>query len=288
MVTKSYANALRLDEVSIAIQRMLIAPYPTSWTAARIDLTPGSLPSGFYDLGAVVEDSPSFQISKTKYTLSTGIPAVRQYEKVIGLEGTLEFNLHSASWRKLQVALGNLTAVSSATLITSVLSAVNAEDYVTLHITNLSSLNTVVTVGDQITVSTAAGVDNIDGGETIVKSIVTNNNSILSLYCVPQIPQSVTTSMDVYKYKYVEQFYGTAENREFTLLAVADLLEGQQLVTEIYRAQPAADYTRAVQPGENLRTPLTFNLFGVNRTIRGKSQLVLAREVFFGADGTVL
>lgn len=275
MVTKSYVNDVDLQETSIAIEQFLIADYPQSWTPARVDLTPGSLPSGFRNLGAVVEDTPSFKVSREKYTLKTGIPQVRQYEVVTALDGTLEFTLHSASWRKLQVALGNLTAVSSATLITSIMSVTNAQ-VVTFPIVVTSA----ITNGDQIVFATAAAVDAIDTHETVIRS-VSATASYITIYCVPALAQTPTTAWNIYRYDEVRQFYGTATQREFTLLGVADFIDGWQIIHEFPRCQIAGDYTREIRPGENLRLPLSFNLFAVSRSIRGSTELIIAQESYF-------
>lgn len=280
MVTKSYVNAVREDEVSLAIEKFIIAPYPTTFTPARIDLTPGALPTGFYDLGAVVEDTPSLTISKELFTLSTGIPAIRQYEVLTGLDGTVEFSLHSSSWRKLQVALGNYTAVSSATLLASVLSVTNANVF-----TFTATLTSAMTVGDQVTIARTSTLNDIDQPETVIRSIVSKTDSLLSVYCVPAFPlgSSPSTAYNLYSYPYIEQTYGSAIQREFTLLGVADLLDGTQIVQEFYRCRPAGEFTREITPEQNVIIPLTFNLFGVNKTVRGAQQLVLAREFYFPA-----
>jgi hypothetical protein len=276
MVQKSYVNPVDLQATSIAIEKFLIGPYPTSWSPARVDLTPGSLPSGFRDLGAVVEDTPTIRVTKNKFTLNTGIPAVRQYEATIGLEGTLEFSLHAADWRKLQVALGNLTAISSATLMSSILSVTNAS-----VISVGTATTSPVTIGDQVVFSTAADVDAIDTAETVIRSIVTVGNSFLSLYVVPALPKTPTTSWNLYRYEEVRQYYGTATNREFTLLGVADFIDGWQIVHEFPRVQVGSDFERNIRPGENLRLPISFNLFAVNRTIRGNEELILCQESYF-------
>lgn len=276
MVQKSYANPVDLQATSIAIEKFLIADYPQSWTPGRVDFTPGSLPTGFRDLGAVVEDTPSFRVARNKFTLNTGIPAVRQYEAVIGLDGTLEFSLHAADWRKLQVALGNLTAVSSATLMSSVLSVTNAS-----VITISTSPTSPVTVGDQVFFSTAANRDAIDTAETVLRSVVTTDATYTSWYVVPALPQTPTTSWNFYRYNEVRQFYGTATQREFTLLGVADFIDGWQIVHEFPRVQVSGDFERNIRPGENLRLPLSFNLFAVTRNVRGSEELIVCQESYF-------
>lgn len=279
-IAHSFTNPIRLDEVSLAIEKFLIAPFPTTFTAGRINLAPGTLPSGFYDLGAVVEDTPTLTVTKELFTLSTGIPKVRQFEVTTGLDGKVEFTLHSSSWRKLQVALGNYTAISSATLLASVLSVTSDRVF-----TFPSSLTSAVTVGDQITIARTLTLNDIDQPETTVRSIVTNNGSLLTVYIQPEFPlgSSPSTSYNLYTYPSVEQFYGSSVQREFTLLGVADLLDGTQIVQEFYRARPAGEFTRKITPEQNVVIPLSFNLFGVTKTIRGSDQLVLARELYFPA-----
>lgn len=117
-MAKSYNNTISSSEVSIAIQRILIADYPKAWTPARVDI--GTPPAGWIDLGAVVEDTPSFKCTRTKFQLKTGIPQVIQYEAIMELTGVMAFSLHSNSWHKLQFALGNLTTITTMTAAGSV------------------------------------------------------------------------------------------------------------------------------------------------------------------------
>jgi hypothetical protein len=278
MATKSYVNGVDEREVSIAIEQFLIADYPQSWTPGRVDLTEGSLPSGFRHLGAVVEDSPTLRVSREKFTLKTGIPAVRQFETIVGLDGSLEVSLHSTSWRKLQIALGNLTAVSSSTLMSSILSVTSASVF-----TMSTSPTSPVTIGDQVVFSTAANVDAIDTNETILKSIVTADSTLTTWYVSPALTLIPSTNWNMYRYEEVRQFYGTATNREFTLLGVADFIDGTQIVHEFPRVQIAGDFERNIRPGENLRLPLSFNLFAVTRAVRGNDELILCQESYFPA-----
>jgi hypothetical protein len=142
-------------------------------------------------------------------------------------------------------------------------------------------MSSIVTVGDQITVALAADVDAVDANETIIRSIVTESTSYVKFFVSPSLVQSPTLSYKVYRYDRVEQFYGTATQREFTLLGVADFIDGQQIVHEFPRCQVAGDFERNIRPGENLRLPLQFNLFAVTRTIRGNDELVIAKEVYY-------
>lgn len=112
---KSYNNTITENEVSLAIEQVLIATSGTSWTPGRVDV--GSPPSGFTHLGAVVEDTPSLQVTREKFRLQTGIPKVIQYQAIIGLTGRFEAQLHSNAWDKWAYAFGNYTVGTSGAMI---------------------------------------------------------------------------------------------------------------------------------------------------------------------------
>jgi hypothetical protein len=105
MTGKTYLNQITASEVSLGIERLLIAPKDTTWSVARIDInTP---PSNFVDLGSVVEDTPVLKVTREKFKLITGIPRVLQYQAILAMEGTFQAMLHSKDWSKLQYAMGN-------------------------------------------------------------------------------------------------------------------------------------------------------------------------------------
>jgi len=116
-MAKSYVNAITTHEVSMAIEKFLIAAYPQAFTPERVDV--GSPPSGFLDLGAVVEDTPSISISRGKYELQTGIPKVTQYQVVTEMSAEISFSLYTNSWWQAQFMLGNETTITTVTTIAS-------------------------------------------------------------------------------------------------------------------------------------------------------------------------
>jgi len=126
---KTYNNELSEKEVSLGIERVLVAPYPTTWTPARIDLP--TMPTSFIDLGAVVEDSPVMTITREKYQIATGLPQILQYEAVTRVTGEFTFALHSHSNQKVKWALGNTDPVKTlATTPWSVVSTPTPTSYV--------------------------------------------------------------------------------------------------------------------------------------------------------------
>ena len=114
---KSYNNTLTSHECSLGIERFFVGLYPTTFTATRVDVS--SPPSGFMDLGAVVEDTPSVRISREVYSLSTGMPKVVQYESIVAVGAEIGFSLYTNSWWQAQFALGNATIITTVTTIAS-------------------------------------------------------------------------------------------------------------------------------------------------------------------------
>lgn len=269
----TFTNALNPVEVSVAIERLLIAPYPASFTPARVDLA--SLPNGFFDLGAVVEDSPSFSITREKFQINTGIPMVLQYESILGMSGTLSATLRSNSWRKLQVALGNFTAVSSATSVTNLSStAPKGGGSFTIATTTAS-----LCVGKQVVIVPDAGnPDTIDAFETRITSITANG---LTFAVDPVMPTTFASGADVYIYTHVTQVFGGRQIRYYTVLGVADFIDGTQIVHEVMKASPAAEFTEEIRPNQEGRIPLTFNMLGVEATVNSCTELLVAKRHSF-------
>lgn len=101
---KTYDNEIVTEEVSLSIERVLIAPSTQTWTPARIDMD--ALPSGFSDLGATVEDSPTLTVTREKYQLKLGLPKSLQYEQIIGLDGEFGCVIYGKSNDLVAQALG--------------------------------------------------------------------------------------------------------------------------------------------------------------------------------------
>lgn len=104
-MAKTYLNEINTDEVSLGITKLFVAPADTSWSVGRCNGT--SPPASFYDLGAVVEDTPVLRVTREKFKLITGIPRVLQFQAILAMEGNFQAMLHSNNWAKFQYALGN-------------------------------------------------------------------------------------------------------------------------------------------------------------------------------------
>lgn len=275
---KTFENLINEVEVSLGITRLLVAPDGTSWepTSGRIDLD--AVPAGFEDLGAVVQDSPTLSVTREKFQLNLGIPAVLQKEFVVGLEGTFEISLHTNNWRKAQFAFGNVTPVSSTTEL-STIASVTAPNIITFaNTTDVESL----TLGRQFTIApTASEFDKADVTETRVASITSDG---LTFFLRPTPARTPAANDVVGIYDFVQQFIGTACIRQHVLLGVTDFIDSSQVIHHFFKVTPGDEFTEEIRPTENERFPLAFNAFGVSRSdIPGltSSQLVIARRVHF-------
>lgn len=276
---KTFNNEINPVEVSLAIQRLLIAEFPQTWdplTTGRIDMD--ALPTGFVDLGAVVEDTPSFGVTRTKFDLKAGIPAVTQFQAVIGMEGTFEVSLHSNHWRKVQFAFGNVTPVSSTTELSTIASVTDRNTITFATTTDVESL----ILGRQFVIAgTSADFDKADAIETRVASITSNG---LTFFLKPTPIRTPVANDVVGTYDLVCLFVGTVCIREHVLLGVSDFTDGSQVVHHFFRMTPGEEFAEEIRPTENARIPLSFDAFGVSRSdIPGitSAQLVLARRCYF-------
>ena len=106
-MAKTYDNTIVEEEVSLAIERLLIANSTNTYnpeTDGKIDIdTP---PTGFTDVGAVVEDSPTLTVTREKYQLRLGLPRALQYEQIIGVDGEFAVVVWAKSNDVVAQALG--------------------------------------------------------------------------------------------------------------------------------------------------------------------------------------
>lgn len=275
---KTFENVINNVEVSLGITRLLVAPFGVLWepTQGRIDLD--AVPAGFEDLGAVVQDSPTLNVTREKFQLALGIPAVLQKEFVIGLEGTFEISLHTNSWRKAQFAFGNVSPISSTTQLATISSITNQNVISFANTVDVTSL----TLGRQFVIApTASEFDKADAVETRVASITADG---LTFFLRPTPLATIAVNNVVGIYDFVQQFIGTACIREHTLLGVSDFTDSSQVIHHFFKATPGDEFTEEIRPSENERFPLSFNAFGISRNdIPGlvSSQLVIARRVYY-------
>jgi hypothetical protein len=270
---KSYLNTIEDIEVSLAIEQLLVADYQQSWAAARVDVA--SPPTGFVSLGAVVEDSPTMTYSREKFQLQTGIPMVTQFESIQSMEGRFECQLHSNSWRKVQYALGNYTAVASATVVSTVESVV-----ATNHFTLTEAPTSITRWRTYIFGAVEADFDDVDGVESTVTSI-TSVESLYTIYVEPTPTKTVAADWVVGVYDYVRQVFGGSTIKYYKILGVSDFVNGVQVVHQMFKVSPTDEFTEEFRPDTNSRFPLAFSALGVETIIGSCTELVVGDRYYF-------
>lgn len=282
---KTYNNPVNKYEVALGIERLLIADYPQAWTPARVDIdTP---PTGFYDLGAVVEDTPVFTYSREYFELETGLPRVTQYRAVQMVEGVMAVSLHSNSWKKLQYALGNFTYTGSY-------SSEAVSDYAPatrkITLTGTTSVESI-TANMMVTLVGTAGSPNDPAAfVTKVTSVtVDNTNDAGEVYVADTLPTAVSSEFQggagTVNYQvapgYSKLVYGGSSIREYALLGVIDFIDGTQVVQYIPKASPNADVTEEYRPEQNSRIPLSFKAYGTVSVVGSCDQVTVGERYEF-------
>lgn len=287
MTRRTYSNKINEIEVSIAIEQLFVAPYPTAYTPAKIDCD--NPPAGFLCLGSVVESTPQFKVARKMFELDAGIPSVTQYQAITGMSGEMSLTLHSNSWRKVQYAFGNYTSTCSPTLVSSISSVVSASQ---IFIAGASGtiLGSLV-VGRQFVIATsAANADVVDAFEARVTSIttVTSSGAGIGGFTLAINPPLTTRANSIasvlanaYTYNNVLQPIGGRAILNYALLGIADFIDGTQVVHEMMKCSAGGDFDEMIRPTQEGQIPLKFKMLGVDGTIQGLTELVVANRHYF-------
>lgn len=282
-MAKSYANTIDAKEVSIAIEQVLIAPYNTvTWDPSSGKINVSSPPSGFTHLGAVVEDTPQLTITRENFQLKTGIPKVLQYQAVMTLAGQLQFTLYSASPRKLAYALGNIPAFNVIDQAPVSIASVNAASF---QIAMGGSLS--MAVGDyMITVeATGASTTALQTSVNEAKISAITDNSTFGVISFAQSDWfSITPIAAEWTSKILSVVnpFGTAKQRQYHILGVADFIDGFQVVHELQKVQPSGDIVESFKPDNVGLIPVQMEAFGytTNRYPGLTDELVVSERFF--------
>jgi len=282
MPLKSFNNVIIPREVSIGIERILIAPSTQTWSPTRIaGLDNTLLPTGFRDMGAVVEDTVTLTATSEKFRLETGIPKVLQYTAILSLSGKLEAQLHSFSARKMAYALGNVDPVNTVSSIHSTSINSSSGDHTVLYMSTAPIVG--LAVGDVLVASAnTVGIRTSDN-EAQVSSLGSAATTMFVYLSTPGFLDVVGTAWFVGKIQMIAQPFGTAKERTFHILGVADTVDGWQVVHDIASCKVAAgDINDAFKPTENARIQLRFDLFGYTTTrYLPDTELIVAERFVF-------
>lgn len=280
----TYQNLITTRDVSLAIQQFLIAPYgTTTWVASSGKVNVSSPPSGFRSMGAVDEESPQITVTRNKFQLRTGIPQVLQYQAVTSLEAQIQFSLHTRDTRKALYALGSSSvaateaggngalylAPASLTLIASVGSAG--------QITLAASPALPWYVGDEIVTSATSAGWATSQNYAVISSI---SGAVVTVD-PPFATTPVITPGVVAKPLAIRNAFGTSIVRDYTIMGVADFIDGYQLVHYFNRCQPSAEFTEQLRASQNERLNFQFDVFGVDGGATYNNELIVGERYLY-------
>lgn len=287
MPDKSFNNVITKRNISLAMEQLLIAPSSVTWTPTRVSMSNTMIPAGFRHLGAVLEDSAALTISRNLFQLMGGIPRVLQYSAVIEITGRLEIVFHSISNRQMAYAMGNVDPVNVVNTIfaTSINSAAwGLSDYTTIA-ANTPGFGGIL-VGDVIVTASTSSALLLTDNEAEVSSIGIGINTLTLFFTSPGFPTKPETSWFFSKLKSTAVPAGTAKQKEYHIIGVADTIDGYQIIHDMQKARVGGgDMQQAFRPTENGRIQGRWELFGypVTRYLPD-TELVVAERFWFPLD----
>jgi hypothetical protein len=266
---KTYTNTVEEKDVGLAIENILVAPYGTSWTPAKVDIS--SPPAGFTHLGAVKEDTPNLTVTRSKFQLKTGIPQSLQYEAIMGLDGKFSIVLYSRSSRKLQYALANVAPINLGVANATSVSSVTSRTVVTV------SSAAGLAVDQFVVTATSSAALESGQNEAAINSI---NGTDIYLY-EPGFGTLPGGSDAFASFTGTRIPYGTAQLRKFTVLGVADFTDGVQVVHYMPKASGGGEMVEELQAGDVAKIPMQFDLYTTTTTLYGGSELIVGERFWF-------
>lgn len=284
---KSYTNDITVEDVAIAIEHVLVAPYGTAWTPGRVDIS--SPPANFYHLGAVQEDTPQVTIQKEPYRLMTGIPRALQYQAIIGMQGQFQVTYLQARNSILYHTLGgqapyHLPSTPTSTwaqIMSSAAATVSRWQVVVVSNAHVSSL----TAGQLVATDTTANI-NTTINEAFVTSIAAFSSTGYSIYLSNpdgfRLPPTALNPLFVVAHNRYP--LGTNLQPFFRILGVADFLNGAQVIHDFQRVQPSGQLQDAFRNGQDARAVGSYDLFGYTVSTpysASSSQLILGERFWF-------
>lgn len=256
-IVPSFRNELQLEEVSLALEHVLVAPYGTAWSPARVEVN--SPPPGFVHLGAVQDDSPSVQVSKEMYTLDTGIPAVRNYQAVTRIMGEFSFVLHSHAPYPNYLGAGGLAPYyipqTANAGYMSVASLISKTQLLLNSVTADLQVTSMIVVDTTANLQTSRNYAWISAIDTSTKIITLSGPEGLKL-------TTPVSSMPLCAVQRGSLLLGSNAIPKFHILGVADFLDGAQVVHDMPNAQARGNWAEALRNGQDPRVQCTFDLLG--------------------------
>ncbi len=268
---KSYLNIVVDKEISIGVEQLLIAPFPTAWTPTKIfdpELVP---PSGFRNLGTVVEDSVTMSLTREKFQLRTGIPKNLQYEAIMGVTGILEASLIARRGTLAYFGLGGLPPAAPLPVaifqVMSVLSqsVIVCSSMPPAWITSLQ-VGMLFTAGESSSPAPNDELNIINDAYLIEWEELVPFPDGITFTFSPGFPNTVVPGDVIYDQDYQQQPFGSNRITKFHLLGVADFIDGVQIIHDFPEVTASGEWTEEFRPDQEARIPVKFEAQGFTTT----------------------
>jgi len=275
---QTYLNQVVDKEVSIAVEQILIAPFPTAWTPAIVSDATDAPPLGFRNLGAVVEDSVTLTVTREKFQLSTGIPKNLQFEAIMGITGTIEASLIARRGRFAGFAFGNVLPINMfGTSLSETIAAIVDQTSLTL---NDTPGTTIWTIGDLVV--TAATTEGLLTSEN--DAYVSSINGLTVIFS-PTFAATPAVDDQAQVVTGIRNPFGTSAIRQFHVLGVADFIDNIQIVHDFPKCTASGDWTEEFRPDQEARIPIKFEALGQTTTTydNSASHLIVGERFWFNS-----
>jgi len=273
---KSYLNLVPDKEVSIGIEQLLVAWTAVNsipvWTPAKIADPVNNPPSPFKNLGTVVEDSVSLNITREKFRYEAGIPKNLQYEAVLNITGTIEAQLIARRGTLAYYGLGNRAPAFSTpeNFIASASVMVPGVQYFYSSIAglNLYTVGALIAFGivfQTIISSNDVAYHAFESAYIGASSLHASSPWGVTAIFTPRFwnPNSAPLIGQITSYtdRMVNPL-GTGRIDTFHVLGVADFIDGVQLVHQFPEMTAVGEWVEEFKPDQEGRIPVKFEARG--------------------------
>lgn len=282
--TKSYVNEITVDEVSLALEHLLVAPEGTAWTPGKIDIS--TPPTGFIHLGAIQEDSPQLSVQKDYYRLATGVPAILQYQAVLGVAGEFQAVMLSNRNSRAFFSMGGIRMYHVANTPSggwAYVHSVYGRDHV---VVNSVAMTAAITPGNLVVTDTSTAITTTLNEAFVTSIAAVTGNTLFDVYL--RLPDGFPTlpvqSHAFYAVAHDRYAMGSSQLPFFHVLGVADMLNGGQIIHQFRKATPRGQFVEALRAGQDIRVPVLLDLFGYAVStpyVSSGSELIVAERFWF-------
>jgi len=263
---KSYLNIVVDKEISIGVEQVLIAPFPTAWTPAKISDPEFAAPTGFRNLGAVAEDSVTMSLTREKFQLSTGIPKVLGYEAIMGVSGILEAQLIARRGTLAYFGLGGLPPVAPVPAAIFQVMSVLSQSVIScssMPPSWIASLEAGMLFAGGASSSPAPNDElNTTNDAYLISWVEIFLPDGVTLTFSPGFPNTIVPGDVIHDQDYQQQPFGANRITRFHLLGVADFIDGVQVVHDFPEVSASGDWVEEFKPDQEARIPMKFEAHG--------------------------